>query len=83
MKPQPRYDVSRDTWYPHQCPFGDDCSKCDVDGHCEKGRAHAAAAVEITTDTEVFTLPGGIPLPEGFEGIELIPRSEIPEVRLG
>lgn len=52
MKPQPVYDVSRDTWYPHLCPFGDDCSKCDVDGYCAKGRTSAAEVAPMSAEVD-------------------------------
>lgn len=39
-QPPPRYDLERDEWS-GQCPYGDDCTGCDAQGYCEKGRAEA------------------------------------------
>lgn len=50
MKAEPKYDTVRDTWHPHLCPFGDECTACDARDYCEKGRQEAATAAALEGD---------------------------------
>ena len=52
MKPQPIYNAVRDTWHPHICPFGDECSHCDAVEYCEQGRRQAAEAAAATPEAD-------------------------------